>query len=96
MNLSVRATFLTAGLAVAACSGSSNPETPVKSAPAAKKSPSSAEPEATPPEPTAPKGLEVGTSAPALELPAIDGSSFILVDALAAGPVVLVYYRGHW
>lgn len=96
MNQFVRATFLTAGLAVIACSGSTNPPPPAKAAPVAENSEKGSEPEATPAKPAAPVGLAVGATAPALELPAADGSAFKLADALAAGPVVLVFYRGHW
>ncbi len=38
----------------------------------------------------------VGTSAPGFALPDIRGASRALADLLAAGPVVLVFYRGAW
>ncbi|KJE20166.1 Peroxiredoxin [Frankia torreyi] len=38
----------------------------------------------------------VGTSAPDFALPDIHGASRALTDLLAAGPVVLVFYRGAW
>ena len=34
--------------------------------------------------------------APAFVLPAQDGQRVALADALAHGPVVLVFYRGFW
>ena len=37
---------------------------------------------------------EIGAEAPELELPATDGSTRSL--ATAAGPTVLVFYRGLW
>ena len=59
MNQFVRATFLTAGLAVIACSGSTNPPPPAKAAPVAENSEKGSEPEATPAKPAAPVGLAV-------------------------------------
>jgi peroxiredoxin len=38
----------------------------------------------------------VGTEVPAFALPAQDGHRVALSDALAHGPVVLVFYRGFW
>ena len=35
-----------------------------------------------------------GATAPDVELPAADGTTFHLADALAEGPVVLVFLRG--
>lgn len=51
--------------------------------------------------PDAPPGIEaravkVGAPAPALSLPAADGSRWTLKDALAHGPAVLVFNRGDW
>jgi len=34
--------------------------------------------------------------APPLSLPASDGSTFELSRALEEGPVVIVFFRGHW
>lgn len=40
---------------------------------------------------------QVGQKAPDFTLPTVDGNSeFSLAEALGAGPVVLVYYRGDW
>jgi len=38
----------------------------------------------------------VTAEAPAFALPAQDGQRVALADALAHGPVVLVFYRGFW
>jgi peroxiredoxin len=38
----------------------------------------------------------VGTAAPAFTLPAADGRSVTLSEALSQGPVVLTFYRGAW
>jgi hypothetical protein len=51
--------------------------------------------------PGAPPGIEaravkVGAPAPAISLPAADGSRWTLKDALARGPAVLVFNRGDW
>ncbi len=56
-------------------------------------------PHATRPE--APPGIEaravkVGAPAPAISLPAADGSRWTLKDVLARGPAVLVFNRGDW
>jgi len=50
---------------------------------------------------SAPPGIEaravkVGAPAPAISLPAADGSRWTLKDALARGPAVLVFNRGDW
>lgn len=45
---------------------------------------------------TTPATIEVGTQAPAFELPAQDGHVVSLSSALERGPVVLVFYRGYW
>jgi hypothetical protein len=37
-----------------------------------------------------------GQTAPAFTLPDQDGAALSLAGALAAGPVVLVFYRGYW
>jgi hypothetical protein len=49
----------------------------------------------------APPGIEaravkVGAPAPAISLPAADGSRWTLKDVLARGPAVLVFNRGDW
>jgi peroxiredoxin len=41
-------------------------------------------------------GLDVGAAAPDFSLPTADGGSFSLASARAEGPVVLVFFRGHW
>lgn len=51
--------------------------------------------------PGAPQGVEaraasVGSPAPAISLPAADGSRWSLNEALARGPAVLVFNRGDW
>ena len=38
----------------------------------------------------------LASKAPDFELSALDGATFELAKARAAGPVVLVFYRGHW
>jgi len=38
----------------------------------------------------------VGAAAPDFQLPASDGSTFRLGEHLGDGPVILVFYRGHW
>jgi hypothetical protein len=42
------------------------------------------------------RAIEVGARAPPLELPTADGARWSLAEALARGPAVLVFYRGHW
>lgn len=39
---------------------------------------------------------EVGDRVQMFDLPSHDGERVALADALAQGPVVLVFYRGHW
>jgi peroxiredoxin len=41
-------------------------------------------------------GLAVGDRAPGFTLPGADGNAVALADRLAAGPVVLAFYRGGW
>jgi len=41
-------------------------------------------------------GLAVGDKAPALKLPAVDGSTVDLGELYAKGPVVITFYRGGW
>lgn len=43
-----------------------------------------------------PKGLPVGTAAPDFRISDQDERPFALKDALKDGPVVLIFYRGHW
>lgn len=40
--------------------------------------------------------LEVGATAPPLELSTVGGGRWSLAQAHQAGPVVLVFYRGSW
>jgi hypothetical protein len=42
------------------------------------------------------RALQVGVQAPALSLPAADGSRFVLQEALSRGPAVLLFFRGDW
>lgn len=42
------------------------------------------------------KGLNVGLKAPLFSALDVDSSVFNLSDALASGPVVLIFYRGFW
>jgi cytochrome oxidase Cu insertion factor (SCO1/SenC/PrrC family) len=46
--------------------------------------------------PSAPATIADAAIAPGFTLPAQDGTSVALADALAKGPVVLVFYRGYW
>jgi peroxiredoxin len=41
-------------------------------------------------------GLEIGVKAPLFEAIDSDSNTFLLKDALKSGPVVLIFYRGHW
>ena len=41
-------------------------------------------------------GLEAGDLAPDVALTGRDGASWTLSEALQRGPVVLIFYRGHW
>jgi peroxiredoxin len=43
-----------------------------------------------------PTGLKVGDTAPVFTAKDQDGNSFSLADALAKGPVVVIFYRGQW
>ena len=45
---------------------------------------------------TAPDALELGLTAPDFVLPRAGGGSSALAQARAQGPVVIVFYRGHW
>lgn len=45
---------------------------------------------------TTPSTVTTDSAAPAFALPAQDGHVVALADALAHGPVVLVFYRGYW
>jgi hypothetical protein len=40
--------------------------------------------------------LQVGDAAPEFALPAADGSTVRLADAVADGPAIIVFYRGDW
>ncbi|RMD62991.1 MAG: AhpC/TSA family protein [Planctomycetota bacterium] len=48
------------------------------------------------PKQTPTPGLAVGDRAPALTLPAADGSTVDLGELYAKGPVVITFYRGGW
>jgi len=41
-------------------------------------------------------GLHEGQQMPNFELPDEEGSPFNLLERLAEGPLVLVFYRGDW
>ncbi len=41
-------------------------------------------------------GLAVGAAAPDFRLPAASGEQIALSEVLARGPVLLLFYRGHW
>lgn len=41
-------------------------------------------------------GIAVGTKAPTFSALKADSTTFTLNDALKKGPVVLIFYRGHW
>ena len=43
-----------------------------------------------------PPAVTASDVAPPFELPSHEGRQFRLADALSAGHVVLVFYRGHW
>lgn len=38
----------------------------------------------------------IGQSAPAAEFVAVDGQKTTVAEAVQAGPLLLVFYRGHW
>ena len=40
--------------------------------------------------------VAIDEAAPPFALPDQDGKTLALADALAHGPVVLVFYRGYW
>ena len=42
------------------------------------------------------KGLEPGTQVPMFNATDMQGNAFSLQEALEQGPVVLIFYRGHW
>jgi len=42
------------------------------------------------------EGLEVGTIAPDWTAMSAEGEQIVLSDLLEKGPVVMVFYRGHW
>ena len=41
-------------------------------------------------------GLHEGQQIPNFELPDEEGSPFNLLEQLAEGPLVLIFYRGDW
>ena len=45
---------------------------------------------------SAPDALQVNAAAPLFQLPRVGGGEVVLAEKLAAGPVVLIFYRGHW
>ena len=45
---------------------------------------------------TAPGALGIGDQPAQFVLPRAGGGDVSLADKLAAGPVVLIFYRGHW
>ena len=45
---------------------------------------------------TAPQALGIGDTAPDFTVPGPFGSEVTLSDYAAKGPVVLIFYRGHW
>jgi hypothetical protein len=45
---------------------------------------------------SAPDALKIGERAPDFTLPRADGGIVSLAEARRAGPVVIVFYRGHW
>jgi hypothetical protein len=42
------------------------------------------------------RAVAIGAPAPRFALPTSAGVAWSLTDALARGPVVLLFYRGHW
>ncbi|MEM7099372.1 MAG: hypothetical protein AAF541_14005 [Pseudomonadota bacterium] len=45
---------------------------------------------------SAPEALEIGDTAPTFTLDRAGGGKVALQDKLKHGPVVLIFYRGHW
>ena len=45
---------------------------------------------------TAPAALAIGDVAPDFRLPSPFGANVSLTEAAKLGPVVLIFYRGHW
>lgn len=45
---------------------------------------------------TAPQALAIGEQAPDFTLPSASGGKVNLMELAAAGPVVIIFYRGHW
>ena len=43
-----------------------------------------------------PQGLNIGDKAPDIELSDQYGDTFLLIEALKKGPVVITFYRGNW
>ena len=50
----------------------------------------------TPPPGVDHTALAVGAPTPPIELASADGTTWRGAAALASGPLVLVFYRGHW
>ncbi len=46
--------------------------------------------------PAASRAPEIGDTAKDFTLPLADGGTFDLARARAAGPVLVMFYRGHW
>ena len=44
----------------------------------------------------APNAPQLGDVAQDFELPLVDGGTFSLAQARAAGPVLVMFYRGFW
>ncbi len=42
------------------------------------------------------KAVAAGREAPEIDLPQSDGARWSLREHLRAGPVAIVFYRGHW
>ena len=45
---------------------------------------------------SAPDALRIGDQAPDFRVPIVGGGHLALTEIRASGPVVLVFYRGHW
>ncbi len=45
---------------------------------------------------TAPHAIELGESAPDFRVPRAGGGTVDLGQLRAVGPVVIIFYRGHW
>ncbi|HYX91710.1 MAG TPA: hypothetical protein VE782_09110, partial [Myxococcaceae bacterium] len=51
---------------------------------------------AEPPPGISSRALAVGSPAPEFSLPATTGGTWSLRNALREGPVIVLFYRGHW